>query len=214
MARRRRRGLSEDDLAVWRQVARSAKPLGPDRPRAPAAPAKPPRRAEPEGGQGSGETEPRAPLSPFRIGEASDRSAGHDLRPTLEGQIAAQPLRMDRKTFGRMKKGKLAPERKLDLHGMTLAQAHPALTRFIRAAHGDGCRLVIVVTGKGRTGADEGGPIPTPRGVLRHQVPGWLNGAALRPYVLQVTDAHQRHGGAGAYYVYLRRGPGGGAPRG
>lgn len=213
MARRRRGGLTEDDLAIWRQVARSAKPLGPDRPPGPAPPvASPPRQAEPR--QDTAPPERRAPVSPFRIGEAAGHGAGHDLRPTLEGQIAAQPLRMDRKTFGRMKKGKLAPERKLDLHGMTLAQAHPALTRFVRGAHADGCRLVIVVTGKGRTGADEGGPIPTPRGVLRHHVPGWLNAAAMRPYVLQVTDAHQRHGGSGAYYVYLRRGPGGGAPRG
>jgi len=211
MARRRRGKLTDDDLAVWRQVARSATPLGPDRPRPPVAP-QPPRPSDAGPRPASAEAAP--PVPAFHIGQSASHGAGHDLRPTLEGQIAAQPLRMDRKTFGRMKKGKLAPERKLDLHGMTLAQAHPALARFVRAAHADGCRLVIVVTGKGRTGADEGGPIPTPRGVLRHQVPGWLNGAALRPYVLQVTDAHQRHGGSGAYYVYLRRGPGGGAPRG
>lgn len=116
------------------------------------------------------------------------------------------PLRMDKKAFGRLKRGKLRPERKLDLHGMTLAQAHPELIRFIRSAHADGCRLVIVVTGKGRSGRDEGGPIPTPRGVLRQQVPGWLHAPALRPFILQVTDAHVRHGGTGAYYVYLARG--------
>ena len=66
--------------------------------------------------------------------------------------------------------GGVVAERKIDLHGMTLSQAHPALNRFILAAHADGCRLVLVVTGKGKTKKDVG-PIPTPRGVLRNQVP-------------------------------------------
>jgi DNA-nicking Smr family endonuclease len=36
-------------------------------------------------------------------------------------------------------------------------------------------------------------------------VPHWLTSGALRPLVLQVTEAHRTHGGSGAYYVYLRR---------
>jgi DNA-nicking Smr family endonuclease len=112
---------------------------------------------------------------------------------------------MDSRTFTRMKRGKVKPQRKLDLHGMTLAQAHPALIRFIHAAHVDGLRLVIVVTGKGRERAADLDPIPQPRGLLRHHVPGWLHAPPLRQLVLQVTDAHVRHGGSGAYYVYLSR---------
>jgi len=203
MSRRRKGRLSEDDLGIWRQVARTAKPLEGAHPQATTPPTPPARRAEGE------------PLPTFRIGGATppgDR--GHELAPTLRSQIAAQPVRMDRKTFTRMKRGKLKPERKLDLHGMTLAQAHPALRRFIRQAHADGLRLVVVVTGKGSSSRDEGGPIPTPRGVLRHQVPGWLHAPDLRPFVLQVTDAHVRHGGGGAYYVYLTRATAGGARRG
>jgi DNA-nicking Smr family endonuclease len=42
--------------------------------------------------------------------------------------------------------------------------------------------------------------------VLRHQVPHWLNSMPLKPHVLQIAEAHVKHGGAGAYYVYLRRG--------
>jgi DNA-nicking Smr family endonuclease len=42
-------------------------------------------------------------------------------------------------------------------------------------------------------------------GVLRHEVPHWLTSGALRPLVLQVTEAHRTHGGSGAYYVYLKR---------
>ncbi|HKL64840.1 MAG TPA: Smr/MutS family protein, partial [Roseovarius sp.] len=75
---------------------------------------------------------------------------------------------------------------------------------FMLRAHGADKRLVLVVTGKGKD-RDDGGPIPVRNGVLRHNVPQWLRAAPLGPLVLQVTEAHARHGGGGAYYVYLRR---------
>jgi len=103
-----------------------------------------------------------------------------------------------------MIRGKLKPEGRLDLHGMTLAQAHPALTRFILDAYDRDKRLVLVITGKGKD-RDEGGPIPIRRGVLRHQVPGWLHAPPLGAVVLDIREAHLRHGGQGAYYVYLKR---------
>jgi len=115
-----------------------------------------------------------------------------------------QPVRMDRKAHRKLTRGKLSPEARIDLHGMTLAAAHPALTRFIAESHSRGLRLVLVITGKGRK-REDAGPIPVRPGVLRHQVPQWLTSGALRPLVLQVTEAHQKHGGGGAYYVYLGR---------
>lgn len=196
MTRKGPRGLSEDDLAVWRQVAQSARPI-----RAGGTPKREPNKRTPH--------EPPTSTTvreTFRVGErARPVTAGNDLSVPIGMQLANHPIRMDAKAFGRLKRGKLKPERKLDLHGMTLAQAQPALTRFIRQAYADGLRLVVVITGKGKSGKDEGGPIPVPRGVLRHQVPSWLHANPLRPYVLQVTDAHIRHGGTGAYYVYLAR---------
>ena len=103
-----------------------------------------------------------------------------------------------------MTRGKLVPESRIDLHGMTLGEAHPELVRFVLSAHGAGKRLVLVITGKGKERDDEG-PIPRRVGVLRHQLPHWLSQAPLRGIVLQVTPAHYRHGGGGAFYVYLRR---------
>ncbi len=195
----RRRRLTDDDLATWRQVARTANPLhATARDPAPASPEVPTVQPRPN-------PEP-VNIPAFRIGQAQsyDHSKGHNLAPTLEARLTAQHVRMDYKTFGKMKKGKLRPDRKIDLHGMTLAQAHPVLSRFLFAAHSDGCRLVLVVTGKGKTRSDDG-PIPTPRGVLRNQVPQWLRMAPLAPLVLQISDAHISHGGSGAYYVYLSR---------
>jgi DNA-nicking Smr family endonuclease len=87
---------------------------------------------------------------------------------------------------------------------MTQEQAHPALTGFIMRSFSEGKRLVLVVTGKGKSKPDDG-PIPVRRGILKHHVPQWLAMPPLGAMVLQVAEAHVRHGGAGAYYVYLRR---------
>ncbi|WP_306438998.1 Smr/MutS family protein [Litoreibacter roseus] len=111
---------------------------------------------------------------------------------------------MDKKVFKKMSAGRLSPEARIDLHGMTLDRAHSALTGFIMRANAEGQRLVLVITGKGKR-RDEGGPIPVRTGVLRQQVPMWLSQAPLSPLILQVSQASQKHGGLGAYYVYLRR---------
>jgi DNA-nicking Smr family endonuclease len=128
-----------------------------------------------------------------------------DLAADISDLAGRTPPAMDRKAYRKLTRGKLRPEARIDLHGMTLAQAHPALTSFIMASHAAGRRLVLVITGKG-SGADRSsGPIPERRGVLREQVPGWLAAPPCSSVVIQVAQAHQSHGGRGAYYVYLRR---------
>lgn len=132
------------------------------------------------------------------------RGPAHNLAPAIHDQVRQTPVQMDQKSFGKLKRGKLRPEGKIDLHGMTLDRAHPVLTGFVMNAHAQGKRLILVVTGKGKQ-RDEGGPIPVRHGVLRHQVPMWLSMAPLKSVVLQIAQAHISHGGGGAYYVYLRR---------
>ena len=192
---RRRRGLSPADREVWGRVARSVDPLRPEGP-APAGTAVPVPPAPPEPAP--------LPLAPFRVGErAQTASSAHGAAPAMaDGQ-----LRMDGRTHRRMRRGKLEPEGRIDLHGLTLARAQPALTDFVRSSHAAGRRLVLVITGKGRAddaghGGDWTGRRP---GALRRQVPMWLAGPALGGIVQQVTPAHRRHGGDGALYVYLRR---------
>jgi len=194
----RKRQLRPDEMALWQEVARRTEPLGPKRKRASMTPAKPSTPSEPA-------PEAVTPLPAFSLGEAvQGKGPRHDVLPGIAERIASAPVAMDRKSFQRLKRGKLSPEAKLDLHGMTLDQAHGALIGFMLRAHGAGKRLVLVVTGKGKD-RDGGGPIPVRHGVLRHNVPHWLRAAPLGPLVLQVTEAHIRHGGGGAYYVYLRR---------
>ena len=145
---------------------------------------------------------PRLPS--FTLGEKARKTVIHNLAPSLAESLDHAPILMDAKAHTRMRRGKLQPEARIDLHGMTLAEAHPELIRFILNAHAAGCRLVLVITGKGKLKPDTG-PIPQRQGVLRHQVPLWLRQIPLSPCVLQIAESHLRHGGAGAYYIYLRR---------
>jgi DNA-nicking Smr family endonuclease len=190
------RHVSAEEQALWEVVAKRAEPLHkPASKLIRAAPQKP----DPQ----LNLSKPR-PIPAFKIGASVDHRADHDLLPSLGQQIRAAPVQMDQKAFGRLRRGKLKPEARIDLHGMTLAQAHPVLTGFILRSAGAGHRLVLVITGKGKH-RDDGGPIPTRFGVLRHQVPQWLVMVPLGGLVMQITESHIRHGGQGAYYVYLRR---------
>ena len=132
------------------------------------------------------------------------KPSAHSLMPSVADQVRRAPVQMDQRSFARMKRGKLKPEGRIDLHGMTLDRAHPVLTRFILSSQASGRRLVLVITGKGKVSRDNG-PIPVPRGILRRNVPMWLAMPPLAQAVLQVEDAHISHGGGGAFYVYLRK---------
>lgn len=195
----RRRSLSPEEQDLWRSVARTARAMhGPSLPRAlqPTEPSSTPDPAP------LAHAKPR--LSPFHLGERTRVPERRDIAPALPDVLDQAPLRMDAGTHAKMTRGKLQPEARIDLHGMTLAEAHPELIRFILNAQSQGLRLVLVITGKGKRREDTG-PIPQRVGALRHQVPHWLHLPPLGPAVLQVSEAHLKHGGGGAYYVYLRR---------
>jgi DNA-nicking Smr family endonuclease len=101
----------------------------------------------------------------------------------------------DRGGEKRVRRGRIEIDASLDLHGHTQETGRAALTRFLIAAHRRGARAVIVVTGVGRTG----------QGVLRQRLPEWLADAPLRAIVSGLAQAHRQHGGAGAFYVFLKK---------
>lgn len=191
---RRPRHVSSEERALWDSVAGTAQALDPTRPvtapkpfaksvKVPVAP---------------------DPLPLFQIGAKANLSRANDVLPAIADRLSRASVNMDTKAFGKMKRGKLKPEARIDLHGMTMDQAHPELTGFILNSQAMGRRLVLVITGKGKL-RDNGGPMPPRHGILRHQVPQWMALAPLSQAILQVTPAHLTHGGQGAYYVYLRK---------
>lgn len=193
---RKKRQLSDDDRQLWNRLTERVDPLHPER-KKPAAPAIfPPKKASPK-------REPRVPIKPFRIGEKTE-TAPPDRRPAINEAAVKVSPNMDKRNFQRLLKGRLEIDVTLDLHGMTAEQARQQLVLSLQRAHARGARLVLVITGKGkRTHIDE---FNRPRsGVLRESLPDWLRSGALSGIVLQVTQAHPKHGGKGAFYVYLRR---------
>lgn len=188
MTKRRPRGLRPDEQDLWTRYTEGVV----------AAPEALPRKDRAESKKPELKKEP---IPTFRIGQ----------RAKTKGNVAVtkalgptdNPPKMDKKVFGRLKKGQLKPEARIDLHGMTVADAHAALDAFIFRAHANGLRLVLVITGKGDR--SDVGLMPVERGVLRRQVPEWLRLPPLSSAVMDVAVAHRRHGGEGAIYVYLRR---------
>jgi len=180
---RRRRLLTHDELSLWREIMLGATAY--------------PGRVIEEGQQPAVATEKQTPLpsapprpTEFRLPAASKGTA-HKLE---HGRTPG----VDRNTAERMRKGEMSIDGNLDLHGMTQEAALRALHRFLRSSFESGRRCLLVVTGKG--GREGGGG-----GVLRAQVPQWLNEASLRPLVLAFSYAQPRHGGDGALYVLLKR---------
>lgn len=143
-----------------------------------------------------------------------------EARPLADPTSASKPARtakshethtgVDGRTAERLRRGTMEPDAQLDLHGFTEAAAHGALITFLRSAQMRGHRLALVVTGKGTRKSDPYAPFDLEldarsRGVLKTAVPRWLKEPALAGIVADMREAHRKHGGAGALYVYLRK---------
>ena len=157
----RGKAISAEEEALFRAALKDAKPL---KKRERTAP-EPPKRAR-----------IFVPSSRF----ASEPAYNERPAPSIGGHADAH-----------LRRGRLEPESRIDLHGMTQERAYRSLLGFLVRAQGDGQKLVLVITGKG--------------GVLREQLPLWLGQADVRALVAGINQAHVRHGGAGAFYVLLKR---------
>lgn len=181
---RKARGLTAEEAALWRKVKASVTPLRPEKPTAsdPAA---------------------AADISAMVPAPASKNPRPHTHPPGPKPYQAppkpAPPA--DRSPERRVRRGKLEVTAALDLHGYTQDQACRALHAFLRAQQRPDACVVLVVTGKGgRLVAGE-----ATAGVLRRRFPEWLAHPAVRGLVAGYAPAHARHGGGGAFYVFLKR---------
>lgn len=177
----RRRTLSEDERVLWRTVTRSVAPLRG-------------RKAEPEEATPVN-AEPKR-VAPLPAGVPGSRPSPR--------RAPAPPLLspIDRRTVRKLARGTAEVDGRIDLHGLTQAEAHDALARFLRNAQARDAKVVLVITGKGA------GPDADPhaeRGVLKRQVPHWLESAEFRLFVAGFERASIGHGGAGALYVRVRK---------
>jgi DNA-nicking Smr family endonuclease len=181
----RKRPLSEDERVLWRTVTRAIVPL--------------------RGRKVERDEEIRVAPGALRSPHEAKRNAGPAaadfaaLHPGYKPPSPPPLAPIDRRTKQKLARGTASIDGRIDLHGLTQAEAHAALARFLRQAQTRGASVVLVITGKGGIGAEG-------RGVLRRQVPLWLEGAEFRTLVIGFDTAGVGHGGEGALYVRVRRG--------
>jgi DNA-nicking Smr family endonuclease len=194
------RGLSAEDQALWDQVSRSVERLPLNSRHNPAI--------EADDAMTTAELQhliaslPDAPRQrPAKSARAVDKPKPPPPKPPVAPPPS--PVDLERRTLRRIASGRVEIDARLDLHGMTQAEAHRALRSFIRGCHDRDRRLVLVITGKGASGFDTMSQFGE-RGVLKRNVPHWLAEPGLRDVVVGFTEAGPRHGGAGALYVQLR----------
>ncbi|MEM1380999.1 MAG: Smr/MutS family protein [Pseudomonadota bacterium] len=176
MKKRSSHELSGPEKALWNQVVRTVVPL--------------PERKVPDMAQALRQADQAlpAPLS-------SDQRR-LDPVPTVPARSpfeAGDPRRQRQ-----VARGKLAIDGVLDLHGMRQEEADRATAAFISRAAVRGHRVLLVITGKGSKESEHG------RGILRKRFLQSIDAGLFGKDVASVRTAHQRHGGSGAFYVFLK----------
>lgn len=171
-----RRRLTPDEARAWASVTRSVRAL-----------------------PGVKAAKPADPPAPVALREAEgDPAPGpvHRLAPEPRMTATSRPARpADRGRERRVRRGQAPIHGRFDLHGHTQASAARALPAFLRQQQSQGARCVLVITGKGRDG----------EGVLRRNFLLWLDTREAHALVSGYAQAHPRHGGQGAFYVFVRR---------
>ena len=141
----------------------------------------------------------RAPAAttpqPTKPSPATWRSVENKKTAPLPGRANFHAA-LERNLERRLRQGMIVPEGRIDLHGMHEAEAHKALIDFIDGQANAGHRRLLVITGKGRGG----------QGILRARIKDWLAASSVRANILALRPAAIRHGGAGAFYVLLKKG--------
>jgi len=188
-----------DDQDVWSYTAQSIEPLK----------------------KAKGRHHPAAERISDAPARISAKAPAEPAKPKLEPKAAPAkgtptPVRtppiaeFDRKKVRKIRSGQVDIEARIDLHGMRQDEAHVALVRFLHRCQMKDQRWVLVITGKGKLiNSDPGAPFDMTqqreRGVLKRNVPRWLDEPDLRPLVVSYTTAAIHHGGEGALYIHLRK---------
>jgi DNA-nicking Smr family endonuclease len=170
------RSLSPEESALWARVTATIRPLSREKKELQAPELTAETRVE---------SKPvHAPAKPPAMAP----------RPTGPGTT------LDSSWDRRLRNGSAAPDRIVDLHGMSLDGAWRAIDTSLEQAIARGDRLVLLITGHQRSGEP-----PIRRGAIRAAVHDWLAASRHAGEIAAVRAAHQRHGGGGSLYIVLRR---------
>jgi len=99
-------------------------------------------------------------------------------------------------TLSKLRRGHWATQDELDLHGLTVEQAHSALAEFLNRSIRRGLRCLRIIHGKGLRSKNR-------EPVLKPKLGAWL---IKRDEILAFCQARSADGGGGAVVVLLRGG--------
>lgn len=182
------RKLSNEEAAIWAQVAQTVTPIRRPAPKIEDQPRSQPAVSETPVPPKRIKGRVPAPLPPV----PAPAKSRNDAQPHLDGSWERRIL-----------KGALVPDFSLDLHGAGLDAAYGRLMHGLMQARAMGARVVLVVTGKPR-------PVDPMdrserRGAIRAKISDWLAASEHASDIVAIRGAHRRHGGQGALYIVLRR---------
>jgi DNA-nicking Smr family endonuclease len=169
---------SSTEIALWEQATKDLKPL---------------------------KARPSAPILPKMRAQITQPPVNPTVPASKQSPLSVENATLDGQWDALLRRGRVSIEDILDLHGYTLEQAFRQLERAVHKAYRSQARVLLVITGKGNPNNTNPNNMTKPTGVLRTQLPLWLEASSLRPLVAALRPAHPRHGGSGAWYVILRR---------
>ena len=170
------RSLNPEELALWARVTATIRPLSREK------------------------NEPQ-PIEPAAEKPPVPKAVSVPAKPPARTPVRPVPGRtLDSSWDRRLRSGSAAPDRIVDLHGMSLDGAWRAIDRSLEQAIAHGERLVLLITGHQRSGEP-----PVRRGAIRAAVHDWLAASRHAGDIAAVRAAHGRHGGGGSLYIVLRR---------
>ena len=175
------RSLSPEESALWARVASTIRPLSRD-------------KNDPQ------VNEPEPELEPVPVAARGPAASPRKAASVTVGRRPVPGTTLDGSWDRRLSSGSVAPDRVVDLHGLTLDGAWRAIDRSLEQAIASGERLVLLITGHRRSGEP-----PIRRGAIRAAVHDWLAASRHAGEIAAVRAAHGRHGGGGSLYIVLRR---------
>ena len=194
----RRRGLTPEEEALWRKATHNVAPYRHNKPLV---------ERLVSGAQAPAPSTRKPPPGLLKPRQTAGSKPAHHAEPLpvrSQHPFAAGDPRLDR-LAGR---GRLAIDAVLDLHGHSQRTAEAVLQRFVAEGHARGARCLLVITGKGApdlSSPARGWEARTGKGVLRARLADWIAEEPLRRFVTRASPAHQRHGGSGAFYLFLKK---------
>ncbi len=101
---------------------------------------------------------------------------------------------VNRGILDRLRRGSYPIDISVDLHGYTIEEAYKVFYQAFLCGIKNNLRLILVITGKGDSSGYS----------IRSQLLKWVNIPEVSSYIIYISEAHNKHGGDGAFYLFLR----------